>query len=71
VDSHLEGIPSLRTFTTGGFPSGNLESLGRETNGSLDTEILRLGAIDEFLAHFLEGGDLSAGESDPDLVGFL
>jgi hypothetical protein len=71
VDSHLEGVPGLGTFTTGSLSGGNLEGLGWETNWALDTEILGLGALDELLADLLEGGDLSGGEGDADLVGFL
>lgn len=71
MDSHLKGIPSLRTFTTGGLSGRDLECLCWKTNRSFHSEILRLSTIDEFLAHLLEGGDLSAGQSDPDLVGFL
>jgi len=55
------------TYLTG----GNLEGLGWETDGALDAKFLGLGTVDEFLADFLKGVDLSAGQSDSDLVGFL
>lgn len=71
MDSHLEAIPSLGSFTTGCLSGGNLQCLGWQTDGALDAEILGLGTLDEFLADFLEGLDLSARESDADLVGFL
>jgi hypothetical protein len=71
VDSHLEGIPGLGTFTTRSLSGGNLEGLGWKTDRALNTEVLRLGALDELLAHLLEGGDLSGCEGDTDLVGFL
>jgi hypothetical protein len=71
VESHLEGVPGLGTLTTGGLSGGDLESLGWETDGALDTEILALGALNELLADLLEGSDLSAGQGDTDLVSFL
>jgi hypothetical protein len=71
VNSHLECIPGLGTFTTGRLSGGDLQGFSWETDGTLDAEVLGLCALDELLADFLEGGDLSAGESDADLVGFL
>jgi len=70
VDSHFESIPSLGSFTTGCLSGSDLESLGWETDWALDAEFLGLGALDELLADFLEGSDLSAGEGDADLVSF-
>jgi len=70
VDSHLESIPGLGSFTTRSLTGGNLQGLGGQTDGTLDAEILGLGALDELLADLLEGSDLSAGQSDTDLVGF-
>lgn len=71
VDSHLEAIPGLGTFTTRGFTGGNLQGLGWETDWSLDAEILSLGTLDELTADLLEGLNLLGGEGDSDLVGFL
>jgi len=70
VDSHLESIPSLRSFTTRSLSGGDFESLGWETDGTLDTEILGLGTLDELLADLLEGLNLSAGQGNSNLVGF-
>ena len=53
------------------FTGGDLESLGWETNWALDAEFLGLSTVDELLADLLERVDLSAGQSDSDLVGFL
>lgn len=47
MDSHLEAIPGLRTFTTGGFTGGNFEDAGGETDGALDAEALGLGTLDQ------------------------
>ncbi len=71
VDSHLESIPGLGSFTTGCLPGGDLESLGRETDGALDAEFLALGTLDKLLANLLEGLDFAGGQGDANLVGFL
>jgi hypothetical protein len=71
VDSHLESIPSLGSFTTGCLSGRDLEGLGWEPDGALDAEILALGALDELLADLLEGLDFAGGQGDADLVSFL
>ena len=71
MNSHLESIPSLRSFTTRGLAGSDLESLGWETNRALDAEILGLGTFNELLADLLESSDLAAGQGDTDLVSFL
>jgi hypothetical protein len=71
VDSHLEGIPGLGSFTAGCLAGGDLEGLGRETDGALDAEFLALGTLDELLADLLEGLDFAGGQGDADLVRFL
>jgi len=68
VDSHLKHIPGLGTFTVGGLSGGDLEVLGGQTDGSLDTEVLALGTLDELGADLLEGLDLARGQGDADLV---
>lgn len=70
VDSHLESVPGLGTFTTGCLSGGDLESLGRETDGALDAEFLALGTLDKLLADLLEGLDFAGGQGDANLVGF-
>ena len=71
MDSHLESIPSLRSFTARGLSGGNLEGLRWETDWAFDTEILGLGTLDKLLADLFERGDLSAGQGDADLMSFL
>jgi hypothetical protein len=71
MNPHLEGIPSLRSLTTRRLSGRNLQGLGWKADWALDAEVLGLGALDELLADFLEGGDFSAGQGDADLVGFL
>ena len=44
VNSHLITIPGFRTLTVGRFPSRDLEDFGGQSHGSLDFEILVLGA---------------------------
>ncbi len=71
MDSHFESIPSFRSFTTRSLSGGNLQGLGREADGTLHTEVLGLGTLNEFLADLLERLNLSAGQGNSDLVGFL
>lgn len=71
MDSHLESVPGLGSFTTRSLSGGNFEGLGWETDGALDTEILGLGTLDELLADLLERLDVAGGEGDADLVSFL
>lgn len=71
MQSHLESVPGLGTLTAGGLAGGDLEGLSWEADGAFDTEILALGTLNELLADLLQGGDLTAGQSDPDLVDFL
>jgi len=40
VNPHLEAIPGLRTLTTRSLTGGDLEDLGWEADGSLNTEVL-------------------------------
>jgi hypothetical protein len=71
VYTHLKSIPCLRTLTVWSFSGRDAEVLGRETNWSLNTEVLALGAIDEFSADLLERLDVARSQSDADLVDFL
>lgn len=71
VDAHLVEIPGLGTLTARSLTGGDLEVLGGQTNGALDGEVLALGTLEELRADLLEGGDLAAGQGDPDLVSLL
>lgn len=71
MDSHLESIPGLGSFTTGCLSGGDLEGLGRETDGTLNAELLALGTLDKFLANLLERLDFARGQGNADLVSFL
>ena len=71
MNPHLKRIPRLTALTTRRLPGRDLQTLGRQADGALDAEILRLGALDELLAHFLEGLHLARGEGDADFVDFL
>lgn len=71
VDAHLVAVPGLGTLTTRGLAGGDLEGLGGQTDGSLDAQVLALGALDQLGADLLEGLDLAGGQGDPDLVGLL
>jgi hypothetical protein len=71
VDAHLVLVPGLGTLTVGGLAGGDLEGLGRETDGALDLEGLGAGTVDELLADLLERGNLAGGQGDTDLVDLL
>ena len=68
MDSHLKGVPGLGTLTARSLTGGDLQVLGGQADGALDTEILALGTLDELGADLLEGLDLARGERDADLV---
>jgi len=68
VDSHLVGIPGLRTLTTRSLAGGDLQLLGGQADGALDAQVLALGAVDQLLAHLLERLDVARGQRDTDLV---
>jgi hypothetical protein len=71
VNSHLERIPGLGSFTTRCLSGSNLEGLGRQTDWALYTEFLALGAFNEFLADLLEGLNFARSQGDSNLVLFL
>jgi hypothetical protein len=48
-----------------------LERLGRQSHWSFDTEVLRLGSLQQLSAHFLKRLDFAGSEGDADLVHFL
>lgn len=50
---HLICIPRLTAFTARCLPRRDLQAFGRQPDGALDSEILRLGSLDQFLAYFL------------------
>ena len=71
VDAHLILVPGLGTLTARSLAGGDVQSLGRETDGTLDLQRLGAGTVHQLLAHLLEGGDLAGGEGDTDLVDLL
>jgi len=68
VDLHLQVVPGLGSLSTRGLAGGDLEDLGGEADGSLYTEILVLGTLDEIAADLLKVLDVPRGQGDPDLV---
>jgi len=66
---HSLALPSSAEWDEG-FTT-YLENLGRQSDGSLDPQLLALGSLQQLAADLLERGDLSAGEGDSDLVDFL
>jgi len=71
VDLQLEAVPGLRTFTTRSLTGGDLQDFSRESDGTLDPELLVLGTVDEVGAEFLQVTDVGRGEGDPNLVDLL
>merc|ERR1711915_89385 len=69
VDAHLEPVPGLGTFTTGGLPGGDAENLGGHADGSLHPQVvLVLGLMDKLATHLLKRLDVARGEGDADTV---
>lgn len=51
VDSHLEAIPGLGTFSTRSFTGRNSQGLRWHTDRSLDLQLLLLSTADQFGAY--------------------
>ena len=68
VDAHLVAIPGLGTLTVRSLAGGDAQGLGRQTDRSLDLELLVLGAVDQVTADLLQVLDVAGGQSDADLV---
>ena len=68
VDTHLEAIPGLGTFTTRGLTGGDPQGLGGHPDGSLNFEVLILGSLDEVSADLFEALHVPGGQGDPDTV---
>merc|ERR1719228_1174416 len=58
VDTHLEAIPGLRTFTTGGLTGGDAQNLGGHAHGSLDLQLFFAGTTDQISTHFFQNFDI-------------
>ena len=71
VDAHLEPVPGLGALTTRGLPGGDLQGLGGHPDGSLDLEVLLLGALDQVGADLLQALDGAGGQGDADAVNHL
>lgn len=59
MNPHLKHIPRLASFTTRRLPCGDLQSFGGEPDGTLDAEVLGLGALEELGADFFERLDFA------------
>jgi len=71
VDLHLKSVPGLGALTTRSLTGGDLQNLGGESDGALDSQLLVLGTVDEIVAEFLQVADVRRSESDPNLVDLL
>ncbi|KAB8532553.1 hypothetical protein FH972_025498 [Carpinus fangiana] len=59
VYAHLKGVPGLGTLTARSLAGGDLQVLGGQADGALDTQVLGLGTLDQLGADLLEGLDLA------------
>ena len=71
VDAHLVAVPGLGTLTARSLTGGDLEGLGGQADGTLEAEVLVLGAVDDLSRGLLEDLDLAGGQGDADLVALL
>lgn len=71
MNPHLVCIPRLAPLTTRRLARRDLQIFRRQADGPLDAEVLGLGALEQLLADFLEGGNFAGGERDADLVDCL
>ena len=71
MNPHFKHVPSLATLTAGCLSRRHFECLRGQADGTLDTQLLGLGTVEQFAADFLERGDFARGQGDADLVGFL
>lgn len=69
VDAHLVGVPSLGTLTVGGLTRGDLEDLGRQTDGATGSEVLLLRTGQDVLGDTLDALHRGGTEGDPHLHG--
>lgn len=60
MDLHLEVVPGLGSLSARSLAGNDVKTLGGETNGSLDTEVLVLGAVDEISADYFRYKERSA-----------
>ena len=68
VDTHLEPIPRVGSFTAWGLARRDHQTLGWHADGTLDAEIFRLGAADQVGAHLLQVLHMTGRQRDADLV---
>ena len=52
VDLHFETVPSLGTLTIRSLSGGDLEGLGRHTDGTLNVEVLLLSTGDQIVRDY-------------------
>lgn len=68
VDSHLETIPRLRTFSARRFTRSDSKGFCGHTNGTVYNEILVPGRTQQIGAHALESTHIATGQCDPEMV---
>ena len=68
VNPHFIAIPSLGTLTVGSLPRGDFEDFSRQSDGSLDFEILVLGPGNQICADLFDVLDMARGQGNTDSV---
>lgn len=68
MDSHLETIPRLGTFTARGFSGSDSQCLGRHAHWSFHFQILLLCASDQVRTNLFQRLHVAAGERDSNPV---
>ena len=71
MDFHLEGIPSLTPLPTRCLPCGDFQTLGWDTDWTLDAQVLALGSLDELLADLFEALNLARCQGNANPMHFL
>jgi len=70
VNTHFKCIPSLATFTVGGFTGRDAKVLGWKSDWALDAQVLALGTVNQLRADFFEGLDIARSQGNANLVNF-
>jgi len=70
VDFEFVTIPCFGSLTARSLTGSDLQNFRGETDRSLDTQLLVLGAIDQIAGELFQVPDIAAGQGNPDLVDF-
>jgi hypothetical protein len=68
VDSHLEAIVGVGTFTIGSLAGHQAKDLGGHANGARHLEVLDKSLVLKLSTHLLDRSDVSGSQSDSDAM---